>query len=72
MNREMKSSVATMQRPDELAGPSPSSITAAQKQKQAELASYAETMYFGAAGELAYARNIEITNGRYVPLVKLW
>jgi len=61
LDREMKSSGTTAA--DEAS--SPASISAAaQRQRQAELTSYAESMYFGAAGELAYARGIELTNGR--------
>lgn len=50
-------------------GPTSSSSGSPQQQQQAvkrEQVRRAEEMYFGQEGELAFARNIEVTNGRRV------
>ncbi|GAX85424.1 hypothetical protein CEUSTIGMA_g12840.t1 [Chlamydomonas eustigma] len=65
-SKEMKSAsaTATLTRDPSVSAPS----TAKSTLKQADIAQYEETMYFGAKGELEYARNIELTNGRWAML----
>lgn len=67
--QQMKAAVGTLTKDSE-------TEAVAQQQAQARLAEeqamrarqYAESMYFGEKGELAYARNIELTNGRWAML----
>jgi len=69
-SKEMKaasSTTATLTRDPEVSTPAGPS-TAKSTLKQADIAQYEETMYFGAKGELEYARNIELTNGRWAML----
>ena len=59
-HREMKAGTS-----EPAAATSTSTPSSAAAQKQAEMGQYAEKMYFGASGELEFARNIEMTNGRW-------
>lgn len=65
--REMKATTATLTKEPE-ASIDPEAAAVAKVQAAAEAAArarqYEEAMYFGEQGEMAYARGIELTNGR--------